>query len=80
MKINGKNLDDMTDSKQSLLHIARMADEHNAMEILENNIAQYAVSDFKALDQMELASNEHVETVAMLVLDQNDVAFRKLAK
>ena len=80
MKINTNNLVSISEANQNFSKVARLVDENGAAVILKNNTPRYILLDFNQFEQIEGATDEHVEAVSKKILSKNMKAFRELAK
>ncbi|MBM3702906.1 MAG: type II toxin-antitoxin system Phd/YefM family antitoxin [Actinobacteria bacterium] len=80
MLVNTKDLISLTEANQNFSKVARTVDEKGSVIIMKNNIPRYVLIDFKKLEQLEISGNEHIESLASRILQDNLEAFKELAK
>jgi len=80
MLVNTKDLISLTEANQNFSKVARTVDEKGSVIIMKNNIPRYVLIDFKKLEQLEISVNEHIESLASRILQDNLEAFKELAK
>jgi len=80
MLVNTKDLISLTEANQNFSKVARTVDEKGSVIIMKNNIPRYVLIDFKKLEQLEISGNEHIESLASRILQDNLEAFKELTK
>jgi len=80
MLVNTKDLISLTEANQNFSKVARTVDEKGSVIIMKNNTPRYVLIDFKKLEQLEISVNEHIESLASRILQDNLEAFKELAK
>ena len=80
MTINTKNLVSITEANQNFSKVARLVDETGSAIILNNNIPQYLIVEFKQVENEEYASNEYVMKISQRFISKNKEAYEVLAK
>ena len=80
MLINTKDLIPLTKANQNFSKVARTVDEKGSVIIMKNNTPHYIVIDFKKLEDLQISTNEHIESIASRILKDNLEAFKELAR
>ncbi|MHB8278250.1 MAG: type II toxin-antitoxin system prevent-host-death family antitoxin [Candidatus Humimicrobiaceae bacterium] len=80
MLINTEDLISLTEANQNFSKVVRTVDEKGSVIIMKNNSPRYIVIDFKKLEQLKISADEHLESLASRILNDNLEAFKELAK
>ena len=80
MLVNTKDLISLTEANQNFSKVARTVDEKGSVIIMKNNTPHYIVIDFKKLEDLQISTNEHIESIASRILKDNLEAFKELAR
>ena len=83
MMVDTKNLVPMTEANQNFSRVVRMVDESGLAVILKNNKPRYIVVDFGDYEQIQTLRALRARQIgpeADRLLDENQEAFRELAK
>ena len=80
MMINSNTMVSITDANQNFSKVARMVDECGSAVILKNNVPRYLIIEFSQAEQMQAAADEDIMQISTRLIQQNQSAYKELAK
>ena len=80
MMINSNTMVSITDANQNFSKVARMVDECGSAVILKNNVSRYLIIEFSQAEQMQAAADEDIMQISTRLIQQNQSAYKELAK
>ena len=78
--INSNTMVSITDTNQNFSKVARMVDECGSAVILKNNVSRYLIIEFSQAEQMQAAADEDIMQISTRLIQQNQSAYKELAK
>jgi len=78
MLVNTQKIVSISEANQNFSKIAKLVDENKSVVIMKNNKPKYILLDFKQFSKEAFSEEENL--IADRILNENIVAFRKLAK
>ena len=78
--INSNTMVSITDANQNFSKVARMVDECGSAVILKNNVPRYLIIEFSQAEQMQAAADEDIMQISTRLIQQNQSAYKELAK
>lgn len=80
MKIKRDQIISLTDANRDFSRVARLADEHKAVVILEDNMPRYVVLSIEQVTGLHRADDEELDAVADRILKENLNAFERMTE
>ena len=78
--INSNTMVSITDANQNFSKVARLVDECGSAVILKNNVPRYLIIEFSQAEQMQAAADEDIMQISTRLIQQNQSAYKELAK